>query len=643
MPADQGPSYGGSLPEIASGTLIDNYRVIKSIAKGSLYQAYLAEHRVFKRQAVLIRSGWAKDTRARFQRWLEIMAVLDHPNIVMLLDCGEYKGHPYGILKHIEGRGLPDLLRSGREFDLLTVLKLFRTLASALAHCHENGVAHRVLHPTSIIVDSSGVPFLTGFLTAASLHGDPLDSSGYPLNPWLTPPEVWRYRSEIKEGWKPTKFSLALTDIWAVGLNLHWLITRKDMFPPISSDLQPKQELERLRFIEQTTTSEDPIDLSALDGKVPDPVRLLIAKCLLKNPRSRYQDGRQLEQALDALIDNLERTSGQLGTMMPTPGANLLLYSEPATGEGTGRYMELHILRHVGSGTFAEVFAASVANHGVQSAPRQEGPQTESPALALKILKHEFVTSSQAIERFKREARFLSQVDSPYVVKIHGFGRFGRSFFLAMDFLGGMTLRSLIESTGSRSVKHARDLLVQILQGLAAIHARGLIHRDIKPDNLVLAAGVEKIAIADFGLVHAAEATRLTATGHMCGTPAYAAPEQFLGRPLSPATDLYSTGIVLYELLTGRRPFEAHSVASLIQKIIYESPIPAKEHYPDIAPSVESVLIKSIARDPQDRFATSEEFLESLSNDAFDDDTHVSSATDTEIIDTHPSPKPRPC
>jgi serine/threonine-protein kinase len=253
----------------------------------------------------------------------------------------------------------------------------------------------------------------------------------------------------------------------------------------------------------------------------------------------------------------------------------------------------------------------------------REGEPGEVPArdLAIKFLKPELLETKEVVERFRREARSLASVESEEIVRFHGFGRLGRSLFIAMEFLDGQNLRDHLRELAPCSAANARRIVARIARGLDAMHARGLIHRDLKPANVILVGPERNAVIADFGFVSSDVGSRLTGTGVFVGTVAYAAPEQLAGHAATVQSDLYALGVILYELLSGMRPHLAETTDALIRAILSEEPKPLAAHRPDLEGPVCETTMRLLARSPRDRYTSAREVLAALIDPAFDDDS----------------------
>jgi len=217
------------------------------------------------------------------------------------------------------------------------------------------------------------------------------------------------------------------------------------------------------------------------------------------------------------------------------------------------------------------------------------------------------------LARFEREARAASGLADPHVVRVLDFGRDAGVVYLAMELVPGESLQRRVERTGPLPSDRAAWIAAQVARGLAAAHARGLIHRDVKPANVLL-RGEDEALLADFGLAKdlAAGGERLTATGELLGTPAYMAPEQALGGPVDARTDVYGVAATLYFALTGRPPHQQATAIGTLESIATRAPTPPRAVRPDVAPAVEAACLAGLARAPADRPATCGELARTL-------------------------------
>jgi serine/threonine-protein kinase len=243
--------------------------------------------------------------------------------------------------------------------------------------------------------------------------------------------------------------------------------------------------------------------------------------------------------------------------------------------------------------------------------------------VAVKLINPELVTSPDVVRRFQREARAATALSHPNIVSVYDLGQTTEgTLYIAMEFVDGPSLKSVIESGGPVPVMRSLTLARQLASALSAAHRQGIIHRDLKPHNVMLARshdGQEVAKLVDFGIAKTFdEGTQLTTAGFSPGTPQYMAPEQAEGRAVDARSDLYSFGIILYEMLAGEVPFNATSTAAVLIKQIKEAPMPPSVKNPRVAipPPVEAIVLRCMAKDPAERFQTADELGSALEESA---------------------------
>ncbi len=233
--------------------------------------------------------------------------------------------------------------------------------------------------------------------------------------------------------------------------------------------------------------------------------------------------------------------------------------------------------------------------------------------VALKVPYFQYESDVVFYERFRREEQIGQQLDHPGIVKVLPAGEKSR-MYLAMEYVPGVPLRAIMTGQPIAAQK-AIDLACQVGEALAHMHARGVVHRDIKPDNLIVTID-GRVKISDFGIALSRGARRLTWSGlsHSTGTPDYAAPEQIRGERGDARTDVYALGVLVYELLTGRLPWEAPDLRQLLRAKRKIDPTPPHAHCPAIDPALETVVLRAISRHPTDRQADAAELVADLRN-----------------------------
>ncbi|MGE0489675.1 MAG: serine/threonine-protein kinase [Vulcanimicrobiota bacterium] len=229
-------------------------------------------------------------------------------------------------------------------------------------------------------------------------------------------------------------------------------------------------------------------------------------------------------------------------------------------------------------------------------------------AVAIKVIKPEFLENRDFVDRFRREIKLSTKLNHPNIVQTLDFGDQDGLLYVVMELLDGGDLDNQIPRQGM-PFDQAMNFFRPILQGLLYAHGRGVVHRDLKPDNIMVTSRGE-VKIADFGLARDHDATKLTKTGSAMGTPAYMPPEQLSGVEPHPSADQYSIGIAFYEMLTGRRPFEADDIMQLLVKQMSEDPPPPTRFKKSLNPIVEQILLRMLEKDPARRFESLSQVLE---------------------------------
>ena len=258
-----------------------------------------------------------------------------------------------------------------------------------------------------------------------------------------------------------------------------------------------------------------------------------------------------------------------------------------------GRY---RVLNRLGSGGMADVYCAEDEQLGRK--------------VAVKLLYRRFAEDDEFVERFRREASSAAGLQHPNVVAVFDRGEWEGTYYIAMEYLPGRSLKQLVRDDAPLPATLAVDITIQVLRAARFAHKRGVIHRDIKPHNVIVDQE-GRVKVTDFGIARAG-ASDMTETGAIMGTAAYLSPEQAQGHAVSASSDLYSIGILLYELLTGRVPFEAESAVTIALKQVSEEPVAPRALNPAVSPELEDVVLRALQKDPARRFRDADEFVAAL-------------------------------
>ncbi len=258
-----------------------------------------------------------------------------------------------------------------------------------------------------------------------------------------------------------------------------------------------------------------------------------------------------------------------------------------------GRY---RVISRLGSGGMADVYLAQ--------------DQLLGREVAVKVLHHHFAEDQEFVERFRREASSAAALSHPNIVGIFDRGEWNGTYYIAMEYVAGKPLKDLIREQGALEPTVAIDIVLQVLQAARVAHKRGVIHRDLKPHNVILDEE-GRARVTDFGIARAG-ASDMTLTGSIMGTAQYLSPEQAQGYSVSAASDLYSVGVILYELLTGVVPFEGETAVAVAFKQVSAEPRPPSELNPAIPLSLDAVVLRALAKDPAARYADADELIAAL-------------------------------
>ncbi len=258
-----------------------------------------------------------------------------------------------------------------------------------------------------------------------------------------------------------------------------------------------------------------------------------------------------------------------------------------------GRY---RVLSRIGSGGMADVYLAEDQLLGRQ--------------VAVKVLHHHFAEDQEFVERFRREASSAARLSHQNIVGIFDRGEWDGTYYIAMEYVAGRSLKTLVREQGALDPVMAIDIVVQILRAARSAHKRGVIHRDLKPHNVILDEE-GRARVTDFGIARAG-ASDMTLTGSIMGTAQYLSPEQAQGQPVSASSDLYSVGVILYELLTGVVPFDGETAVAIAFKQVSATPAAPSTVNPAIPASLDAIVLRALAKDPAARYADADEFIQVL-------------------------------
>ncbi len=622
----------GSLPRVF-GRLV----LLKLLARGGMGDVYLAATTGIEgaeRPIVVktIRRDHIHDGSflARFLDEARVQAQLNHPGVAQVLEAStDESGEPYTVVEYVEGRSLADVrqraVQTGIALDWPDAVAIVIEVAQALSHVHERsgadgtplGIVHRDLSPQNVMVGYAGEVKLIDFGTARGHNRRCHTVAGVVFaKPGYVAPEV--ARQQVGDG---------RIDLYAVGVML-WELCAGKRF--LVGDAQ--------RHMENVASGRAEVARLNQTRKIPSELDDIIQNLCANDPDHRYASaavavrdlGRLLtqtppstsgERSVRARVSSLMKTlwpheparsraefakllkqgrALRRETMTPPSSSLMQMQAEQMTDLACLSGTPYRLGRKIGEGSSGEVYEAEHTELGRK--------------YAVKILSPAHTAAEDAIARFRREARAVARLSHPNLVALHDFGKAldGR-VFLVMELLSGTTLDTYCEK--GLSIQAALRIAVEATWALEAAHAAGLVHRDLKPQNLFITKNGE-LKLLDFGVAmtlaepHSDKKHRGFA---VFGTPEYMAPEQAAGDPVDARCDLYALGCVLYELVTGSRPFGGSPVVvmGLQLRELPERPcLRAPERH--IPREVEALIMKALEKDREHRFASARAMRDAL-------------------------------
>jgi serine/threonine-protein kinase len=629
-----------------------------------------------------IRREYKKDPSflARFMDEARVQSQLDDPGVARIVEAAvDEHGDPYVAVEYVEGRSLADvrarLSRLGKALPWADAVAVTLEMASALAHVHERtgadgaplGIVHRDLSPQNVMVGFSGDVKLIDFGTARGDNRRCHTVSGTVLaKPGYVAPEVARGESATPRA-----------DLYALGVMLWELVAGRRYLEGDANDhvtqvcagkLRPSRlagdaalgslgdgtvpaELDRIiQWLTEAVPSarcgrarEAAQALAGLLGTAPrrpmdersvrSRVKVLLARLYPTEPAaSRVEFARLVARARRSMSEELSESAAS--SPSPSPARKSPTPSGRLTGVPDGlpgtRY---RLIRPLGEGAMGIVYEAEHVDLGRR--------------VAVKILQSKHSSSTEFVARFRREARAIAGLAHPNLVQVYDFGQTlgevgdtewtGRLFF-AMEKLDGETLEAYLDREKGLDWRDACELAIKTCRALEAAHASGLVHRDLKPGNLFLTYGSKDgvrpavaqmgLKLLDFGVAKGSafdglpgdgKDPQLSCAGAIFGTPDTMSPEQISGGTVDGRADLYSLGCVLYNLLTGRTPFDAPSAILVMSAHLREVAVAPRAAAPerDIPEAVERVVLRALAKDPAGRYADAAEMREALEEACF--------------------------
>ena len=510
--------------------------------------------------------------RERFVRDSRTVATWRHPNISPILCVGLDNGTDYVVANNVPGCDLASRLaesaQTGESLPLALVVQIGRGIAAALDFAHHKGIIHRDVTPANIVLGADGQVILRNFGLATDLQASLLYGDAGPTH-YIAPEQA-----------RSAAAALPQSDVYALGVILAELL------------------------VAHQSADEAPIAAA----------QAVLDKARSPQPADRYPTSAAMMTALEQALGIGDRGSGIRGQESGIRGQEIeiknqkVLYggaavpaAPPAPREQLiGQHLDAYCIEALlGSGGMANVY------RGVDVRLKR--------TVAIKVIRAPWNNRAEHAMRFKREAQAIAQLEHPNIVRLYQYGDANGLLYMAMEYVEGRDLHHLLKAWHVNPAASTPKIMCRIVREICTAldyaHSRGIIHRDVKPSNILIDARGRAV-LADFGLVLL---TDLGTGGTVFGSPQYVAPEQIISSASAvPQSDLYGMGVILYRMWTGRLPFNDPNPMVLAMQHMSEEPPSPRQIRPDISPALEAVLLKALAKNPADRYASGAALADAL-------------------------------
>lgn len=581
----------------------------------------------------------------RFQREGKAISRLNHPNLLKVHEVGEvFTGQPFIIMDFVQGRSLGEIIASEGALPWQRALTVFVQVCDAMNHAHQLNIIHRDLKPDNIMLVN--VTSANDFVKVVDFGIVKMTDESQALSQKLTQTgEVWGSPVYMSPEQCAGKTLDARTDIYSFGTVMYECLTGRQLFGG-----------KRMTDIIMKQLNHRPESFAVVcpEKNIPTWFEEIVMETLEKEPYKRFQSMFELKQAMEegwsrhsrendpansqlANRSGARRSTEEILTSSNTPvhakptaamdlsaAAACVAASSAPVNSGPGIIVpsanhDEFVNRMIAGKFLVESF---VGDGGMSTVYRAIQQGVDRP-VAVKILREELCGEESYVKRFQREAKQLSKLTHPNLIQIFdvGVSHTGQPY-MVMEFLEGKSLHDWLLDNGNMPLERAFPIMLQICDVMDYAHKQGIIHRDLKPHNVMLskhAGHVDFVKVVDFGILKLdpslqSISQKLTQTGEICGSPIYMSPEQILDEPLDRRSDVYSLGILMFELVTGRPPFAGKKITQVMNQHVNVKPPSLQETRPDLnlPPTLDVAIRRALEKKPSDRYQTMDDYKNTL-------------------------------
>ncbi|HEY7211499.1 MAG TPA: protein kinase [Bryobacteraceae bacterium] len=567
--------------ELGRGSiLVGRYEILDRLGQGGMGTVYRVLDRELDRIIALktIRPDLASNTAAlrRLKQETLLARQIAHRNVIRVFDLGIAGDLRFITMEFVEGQDLRAIREKQKKLPIEEAIEILTQIAQGLHAAHSEDVIHRDLKPQNVLISSDNRVRIVDFGLARSFENTGITHSGLILGTpaYMAPEQALGQAGDAR------------ADFFSFGIIAFEILTGELPFPSSSlSESLVSRTRGRARSLE------------AAAPEVPAWLARIVTRCLERHPADRYATAQQI-------VDDLLARD-----LCPYPSSK---FSSGGLAPGTMIGSRYRIEAEAGEGGMGKVYRATDLDL--------------HRTVALKVMRSDLTNAPETFDQLVHEIAIASQISHKNVLRIHDLGEASGLRFISMAWAEGEDLGHLLKRNGPLTEPRIRELAIEICEGLEAAHEQGICHRDLKPSNILLTSSGHA-CIADFGLAHSLYGTPCPPGEHThsssdslsassSGTPRYMSPEQVDGAHIDHRTDIYSLGLILYEMATGRIPFNDQSVFQTMTERLTATPASPKLLNPALSDKLTHIILRCLQREPSARYANVQELLADLREQA---------------------------